>query len=205
MRLFSLHLAKKYANWGGKPQNKLQIQLDIATVKFSILSNFIALLGGKIKQKQITSGNMADILSNLYLGYALLWYHHHFPGHELLRDECIQYLMKELDDKMNLFVSNYPVTALTPFLYPIKNNIVYSKIETTNKLYSYISKNEELDEILNRDIYFSGTVLDKLTKLSKLNRSSQEYKSLYADIIQVGEYPIRELGFSDTKHQKKNL
>jgi acyl-CoA dehydrogenase len=45
-----------------------QKRLEIATLKFSILSNFIALLGGKIKSKQMISGNMADILSNLYLG-----------------------------------------------------------------------------------------------------------------------------------------
>jgi acyl-CoA dehydrogenase len=52
-------------------------QLDHLTLKFSILTNFVALLGGKIKSKQMISGNMSDILSNLYLGYSLIWYHHH--------------------------------------------------------------------------------------------------------------------------------
>ena len=44
------------------------------TFVFANLSNFVALLGGKIKSNQSISGDMADVLSNLYLGYCLTWY-----------------------------------------------------------------------------------------------------------------------------------
>jgi len=167
-----------------------QFKLDLTTSKFSILSNFIALMGGKIKQKQMISGNMADILSNIYLGYALLWYHHHHCDDNILRDECIQYLMREVDYKMNMIVYNYPIAILKPFLYPLTNKIEYSKLEDKNKLYHYIRNNEKLNDVMNRDIYFNGTVLDKLTKLSTMDSTKEEYKILYQDIIQVGEYPL---------------
>ena len=40
-------------------------RLERATVKFSVLANYVALLGGQIKSKQMISGSMSDILSNL--------------------------------------------------------------------------------------------------------------------------------------------
>ena len=170
--------------------NNSQFRLDNVTLKFSILSNFVALLGGKIKQKQMISGNMADILSNIYLGYSLIWYHHHFNGDNILREECIQYLMQDAEYKMNLIISNYPILFLKPLIFPIKTNITYKNLEDKNKLYTYIINNEHLNEILNNDIYFKGTVMEKLIKLSKLNKSSKDYKLLYEDIIKVGEYKL---------------
>jgi len=170
--------------------NNSQFRLDNVTLKFSILSNFVALLGGKIKQKQMISGNMADILSNIYLGYSLIWYHHHFNGDNILREECIEYLMQDAEYKMNLIISNYPILFLKPLIFPIKTKITYKNLEDKNKLYTYIINNEHLDEILNKDIYFKGTVMEKLIKLSKLNKSSKDYKLLYEDIIKVGEYKL---------------
>jgi len=166
------------------------LRLDIATLKFSILSNFIALLGGKIKQKQMISGNMADILSNLYLSYSLVWYHYHFNNNNFLRDECIQYLMQDAEYKMNLIISNYPISILKPLLYPLKNNIKYTNFDDKNKLYNYILNNKELDDVFTKDIYYDGTVLEKLIKISKIDKSSEEYKTLYQDIIKVDEYKI---------------
>ena len=170
--------------------DKTQIRLEIATIKFSILANFIALLGGKIKQKQMISGNMADILSNIYLGYSLMWYHHHFNGHRILKDECMDYLMQDTEHKMNLIIANYPTVYLKPLLYPLKTSIKYKNLEDKNRLYNYIINSEHLNETLNNDIYYKDTVLEKLMKLSKMNKASEEYKLLYQDIIKVGEYKL---------------
>lgn len=170
--------------------DKTQIRLELATIKFSILANFIALLGGKIKQKQMISGTMADILSNLYLGYSLMWYHHHFNGHRILKDECMDYLMQDTEHKMNLIIANYPTACLKPLLYPLKTTIKYKNLEDKNRLYNYIINSEHLNETLNNDIYYKDTVLEKLLKLSKMNKASEEYKLLYQDIIQVGEYKL---------------
>jgi hypothetical protein len=133
---------------------------------------------------------MADVLSDIYLGYSLVWYHHHFSGHNNLKEECIEYLMQDAEYKMNLIISNYPISFLKPFLYPIKTSIKYKNLEDKNKLYKYILNSEHLNEILNNDIYYTGTVMEKLIKLSKLDKSSNEYKLLYEDIIKVGEYKI---------------
>lgn len=176
----------QYKTKKGDPHSRL----EIATVKFSILSNYIALLGGKIKQKQMISGNMADVLSNIYLGYSLVWYHHNYAGDAILRDACLNYLMQEAEQKMNLILHNYPIAFLKPFLYPLYTSPTYTNLESKNELYRFILASKELNELFNKDIYYNDTVLEKLMKLSRLDTSSQEYKSLYQDIIKVGEYTI---------------
>ena len=168
--------------------DKYQYRLDRATVKFSVLSNFIALLGGKIKSKQMISGNMADILSNLYLGYGLIWYHHHFKSNILLRNECIDLLMNELEYKMNLIIENYPIKVLYPFLYPLKSTQIFPQLENKNTLYNLILNDKQLYETFKNDIYYKGTVLEKMETLMKIDKKSPEYESLYQDIIKVGEY-----------------
>ena len=167
-------------------------RLDDATLKFSVLSNFVAIMGGKIKAKQMISGNMSDILSNLYLTYSLLWYHNHFSDNStlILRNECVDYLMNELEYKMNLIIKNYPIQILRPLLYPLKNKVTYPSFENKNKLYDFIINNEELYNTFKNDIYYKDTVLEKMEQLKNMNKTSSEYEKLYQDIIKVGEYPI---------------
>ena len=82
-------------------------------------------------------------------------------------------------------ISNYPISILKPLLYPIKNNIKYTNFEDKNKLYDYILNNEELNSVFTNDIYYVNTVLEKLEKISKMNKTSEDYKTLYQDIIKV--------------------
>jgi len=167
-------------------------RLDYATLKFSLLSNFIALLGGKIKSKQMLSGYMSDIVSNLYLSYSILWYHHHFlrDNDKLLKDECIQYLLNEVDMKINLIVDNYPIKPLGWLLYPVRSKVISTNLENKNHLYAYILKNEDLNNILKEDIYYKNTVVEKMESIKKMEMNSKEYTDLYNEIISVGEYKI---------------
>jgi acyl-CoA dehydrogenase len=168
-------------------------RLDYLTLKFSILTNFIALLGGKIKSKQMISGNMADILSNLYLSYSLIWYHcHYFNNDILLQNASLNYLMDEIDYKMNIVINNYPNKFLYLLLLPLKNTIKYVNLDDNNKLYNYIVNNKDLENILKSDIYYKDTVLEKMEKIRELDINSDLYKKLYNDIISVGEYPIQK-------------
>jgi acyl-CoA dehydrogenase len=167
-----------------------QQSLDHLTLKFSILSNFIALLGGKIKSKQMISGNMADILSNIYLGYSLVWYHHHYFQNNELRDACIDYLNNEIAYKMNIIIENYPINILKPFLFPLKNRIQYSNLQEKNTMYSMINNDIRIYDRLKEDIYYENTVLDKMERLRKLSKDSPEYDKLYQEIISVGEFRI---------------
>ena len=172
---------------------EIQIQrLERATLKFSILANYIALLGGKIKSKQMISGSMSDILSNLYLSYSLVWYHHHFPtkSNLELRNESINMLVSNIDYNINTVIENYPIQILKPLLLPLKNNVSYPSFTNKNKLYDQILADKDIYEHLRDGIYYEGTILEKMEKLQGMSKDSDEYKKLYQDIISVGEYPI---------------
>ena len=173
-------------------QKNPQQQLDYLTLKFSILTNFIALLGGKIKSKQMISGNMADILSNIYLGYSLVWLHRADPQNSDLKNICLEYLNHEMEYKMNLVIQNYPIGILKPFLMPLKNNIKYPNLETKNKIYSIINNDTKLHNVLKEDIYYENTVLEKMEKLRTINKEHPDYNKLYQHIISVGEFTIEK-------------
>lgn len=174
-------------------QDELLHKIDHLTAKFGILTNYIALLGGKIKSKQMLSGNMADILSNLYLTYSLLWYHHHYEKESnlMLRDASIMYLIHDIEYKLNLVVENYPHKIFYPLLYPLKCKLSYPVLENKNKLYQTLLEDHKLYEVFKQSIYYEGTVLEKMEKLRKLEKNSPEYNKMYQHIIQVGEFPIQ--------------
>ena len=140
------------------------------------------------------SGNMADILSNLYLSYSLIWYNHHYndKSNKFLSNECTDYLLNELEYKMNLVIENYPIKLLNPFLYPLINHIKYPVFQNKNLLYNLILNDKILNQIFKDDIYYKKTVLEKMENLNKLDKNSVEYEKLYQDIIKVGEYQINQ-------------
>ena len=139
----------KYCSIGKK-----QSRVDKATLKFSLLSTFVSLLGGKIKSKQMISGYMADILSNLYLIYSLIWYQHHYynESSKLLTKYCSDILMSDIEYKINLVIEYYPRTAPIPIpvpilsllLSPLKYKTSYPKLEDKNILYNEIMTNKIL-------------------------------------------------------------
>ena len=162
-------------------------RLENITVKFSNLTNFISLLGGKIKSKQMLSGTMADILSNIYLAHALIWYHNNYTENiDEVKNFCLNNLLNDAEQKINLVIDNYPNNYIKILLNLSKvndNNINFEKI---NNLYNFILNNQEVDKILKEDLYIKETILEKLEKLNNLEK--EEYDKLYCEIISVGEY-----------------
>jgi acyl-CoA dehydrogenase len=164
-------------------------RLELATLKFSILSNFVAIMGGKIKSKQMISGNMSDILSNLYLSQAILWYHlHHYQSPVILREKCLEYLLNDAEYKMNLVIANYPLRSIKFLLRPLMSRVAYPVFEKNNELYKMILANDELHTLFKNDIYYKGTVLEKMENLRNMTPNTPEYNELYQDIISVGEF-----------------
>jgi hypothetical protein len=51
-----------------------------------------------------------------------------------------------------------------------------------------ILSNDELHTLFKNDIYYKGTVLEKMENLLKMTPNTPEYNELYQDIISVGEF-----------------
>jgi hypothetical protein len=135
------------------------------------------------------SGNMADVLSNLYLSQALIWYHlHHYQSPVILREKCLEYLLNDAEYKMNLVIANYPLRSIKFLLRPLMSRVAYPVFEKNNELYKMILANDELHTLFKNDIYYKGTVLEKMENLRNMTPNTPEYNELYQDIISVGEF-----------------
>ncbi len=173
-------------------------RLDNLIARFANLSNFVALLGGKIKSEQMISGNMADILSNIYLAQSVIWYHNN-TNKELpveVKDYIINKLCCEAEQKLNLVINNYPDKFVRVVLKPTAFKIKYDNFNTENKIYDMIIKNKDIQDLLKENIYYENTVIESLEKLTKLKNSELnddnklKYNELYQKVISVGEYKI---------------
>jgi acyl-CoA dehydrogenase len=165
-------------------------RLELLTMRFSNLSNFVSLMGGTIKKNQIISANMADILSNIYMAYSLLYFQNQNKNPELnkINEYCINYLCDEAESKMNMIIKNYPFLFGRVLLKPLEYNFNYMNIKELNKIYSIITNSVEVKKILTENIYYKNTVIEDLETLNKIPRMCEAYSELYQKIISVGEF-----------------
>jgi len=161
-------------------------RLELLTVRFSNLSNFIALLGGKIKANQIISGHMADILSNIYMAYSLLYYNNNHKDLNLVTNYCIDYLCDEAERKINYVIDNYPNKYIRVILGNSKYQERNRSINEMNNVYKTIINSENVADILTENIYYKNTVIEDLEKLNTIDKKL--YDELYQKLISVGEY-----------------
>ena len=159
--------------------------LDKQTLYFANLSNFVALKGGKLKQEQMLSSDMADIMSNLYLAHSVNWYDKNNNISSSLTQYCIERLCNENQVIFNRVIDNMNLSWL---LFNIKGNPKTEDYNVKRKLIDDMLNNNNLHNELQNDIYTNGVALNKLLKLDNYNIDSKEYEKLYNDVIQVGEY-----------------
>jgi acyl-CoA dehydrogenase len=169
-------------------KNSSVSKLESVTVNFANLSNFMALYGGKIKSKQMLSGEMADILSNIYLMHSLLWMNNKLPESILLSKYCLDELHRETIIKMNNVIDNYDIPILKYPLRLTKKMVPKKDLEQINNIYNSLQKdNNNIINYLKNKIHIDG-VIEDLIILDKLEKNSDSYNNLYNKIIAVGEY-----------------
>lgn len=153
------------------------------TIDFANLSNFVALLGGKIKQNQSISGDMADILSNIYLAEAVVWYEDNYSVSTELKDYCLKRLIQENSILINRVIDNYP-SSLSMLLR--KNKIKSFDYEMNRRLMNEIKNNKNIMNHIKKDIFID----DPSKKLEDLDttKDEEQYNKMYQDVISVGEY-----------------
>jgi acyl-CoA dehydrogenase len=166
-------------------------RLERLTRRFANLTNFVALLGGGIKSQQMISGQMSDILSSIYLGYSVLWFHKNHTSSDLneIKDYCINRLCDEAELKINSVIDNYPNLFIKGILKPTKYyNISFTDFETNKQMYKKIIQKPQIKQHLQNGIYMENNILKKLEKLNEYDKNSKKYKKLYENIISVGEF-----------------
>jgi hypothetical protein len=71
-------------------------------------------LGGKLKFAEFTSGRFADVMSNLFLGYAVLWHHKKFPleGNGAVLEYTMRTILHETEAAFFDIFDNFPVSSI---------------------------------------------------------------------------------------------
>ncbi len=166
-------------------------RLALLTRKFANLSNFMALLAGGIKSKQVLSGKMADVLSNIYLAHSVLWYHEHFlqSKHDPIRNYCVDILCAEAEQSINDVIRQYPFPLLRPLLYATSFPITHMT-GFSSTIFNQILNDSFLHAKLRENLYTKDEALEKFDLLDKLAKNDTRYKVMYDSVISVGEYPI---------------
>ena len=193
-------------------RTKILQQLENQTIHFANLSNFVALLGGKIKKEQSMSADMADILSNLYFGHCIEWYYGLNSSSEILTNYCIQRLCYENQIMLNRIIDNYP-GLLRYLLLPMKKKIKSFSYYDKKDIISVLEHNPKILDTIKENIYMGDTILNKFEKLEILKEMENnynpnnpnnpnnpidllniqnDYTKLYNNVISVGEYPIQQ-------------
>ena len=158
------------------------------TVMFSNLTNIIALMGGSLKKEQVISGLMADLFSQIYMGYAVVYNKEKYDLDERLYKICLDELSNESNKTFLQLRDNLPFSLrlLVNISCPIpkKKNITTDELEYMS---SVIWDNKKLCNYIKEQIYIEDNVLGKIT--NAMNEKNIERKEeLIQDIISVGEF-----------------
>lgn len=157
---------------------------------FAALSNFVALKGGALKREQYLSGDMADILSNLYMGYSLIWEKENNGMDEEVFNYIIRRLYNENSTLINRVIDNMSMWVL----YPLKTRKVTMNYMDDQNMVDHIFENPDVKSTLVNKILENATdsepFIQKLLKMEKLKVDSKDYLKLYDEVVSVGEFNI---------------
>ena len=158
---------------------------------FSTLSNFVALKGGALKQEQYLSGDMADLLGNLFLGYSLIWE----ERNNGMDNKLLNYSLKRICSQNTVIINRVIDNLNNIMLKPLKGNPDFITYNETQELVDHIYKEENFTNFIdkiNENSSLKDPFIQKLMKLETLERYSTEYSNLYKDIVSVGEFKIEQ-------------
>ena len=138
-------------------------QLKNNTIMFSNLCNLISLMGGDLKRDQTTSGIMADLFSQLYLGYAVLYNKQKYNLDNDMYNICLRELNNEFHDSFIKLTDNVPVhIRLLTTISCRKPTKKYISRSDKKYLSNIIWSNAKVKNYIEEQIYVKDNVLEIL-------------------------------------------
>ena len=163
------------------------ITFEQQLINFAILTNVVALQGGKLKKSQMLSGDMADIFSNLYLMSAVRYYHKQYNASENLTKFIEYKLALDNQVKINKVVNNLGYERF--LLKHITEYGVNEKYSNVHKIFDEIMNNKEIIGEIKKNIHIENNILEDLENAVNMHdKNGSEYINLKNKIINVGEF-----------------
>jgi len=170
--------------------HKIDVRTDLTinTLMFSNLCNIVALMGGKLKQEQIISGLMADLFSQTYMGYGVVYNKKKYNLDERLYNICLAELSNESRQTYLKLQTHLPrhLRILSSISCPVPS---YTHITPADMNYmsKIIWKNKDVNAYIQQQIYTEDNVLGKI-KAAMNEEYASKKGELIDDIISVGEF-----------------
>ena len=174
-------------------------------------------MGGKIKTAEYISGRYTDILSDIYMSYACLWYY--IQNKEIKDiDKLLNYSLNDyynnIENNIYNISSNFPISIIGKLMKIITYTLGRQYSRNDDKLTTIVSNiittPTELRKVLTNNIYISSNEEDRIRQISdvfelcyevdktiknrnecdmlKINKSNE----LWEKIIKVNEYKKEE-------------
>jgi len=170
---YSIYL-KLYNKKNNNITEYYQHHLNRVVSNFALTSNIALLMGGKIKTNEYISGRYADILSNIYMGYACLWYYEknkHISNIDKLLESSMNYHFNNIQNSTYAISNNFPIpiigSLIKIFTYPFGDNYYPQKDKLTSEVAKLISTPNSVRDLLTENIFISNDVNDRLNQIGK--------------------------------------
>ena len=149
-----------------------ELQLKRHVVNFAFSANIALLMGGKIKTAEYISGRYADILSDIYMSYACLWYykkHKDIQDIDKLLDYSINDYSYNIQKNIYDIAENIPLPLLGYLIkivtYPLGRNYKANKDNTVTDVSNIITKPNKLRDLLTDNVFISSYVEDRIHQI----------------------------------------
>jgi acyl-CoA dehydrogenase len=190
-----------------------EVQLNRHVANFAFIANMGLLMGGKIKTAEYISGRYADILSDIYMSYACLWYYRQNKEIKDI-DKLLSYSLNDyyynIENNIYGISYNFPITIIGKLMkiitFPLGKQYRENDDKLTTIVSNIISTPTELRKVLTNNMYISNDEEDRIRQISdgfelcyevdKSIKNGSEYdilklnksKDLREKIIKVNEY-----------------
>ena len=155
-----------------QPIDYYESQLSKLSANFALCSDFAMTMGGGLKQAEFTSGRYADVLSNLFLGYAVLWHYKKYPvaGSEKMVEYAMENILFETEDALFGIYANFPIPVLGSVMQVLTapTGRCYARPTDTmvKQVATLITTDSAVRNQLSECLYFSQDPNDRVSMLN---------------------------------------
>jgi acyl-CoA dehydrogenase len=171
-RSLSATVTRRRMKIHSQPVDYYESQLSKLSANFALCSDFAMTMGGSIKSAEFTSGRFADVLSNLFLGYAVLWHYEKYPveGSEKMVEYAMETILFEAEDALFSIYANFPIPVLGTVMRGLTapTGRCYSRPTDamTRNVANLITTDSPVRTQLAQCLYFSADPNDRVSLLN---------------------------------------
>ena len=157
---------------GNDPVTYYESQLAKLSSNFDLCSDFAMTMGGAIKFAEFTSGRYADVLSNIFLGYAVLWHYTKYPvkGGDKMVEHAMESILYETEEAFHDVFANFPLPVLGPVMraltFPTGRCYAKPTDKMTSAVANLITTDSEVRKQLANTLFFSKDPADRVALIN---------------------------------------